>query len=88
VGEAIWVAELLISDRTAEKIRTKHGIEPQEVKDEVQCARLRCTWDTDQERGERALVEAFIRGRRTLAVLYPAGHPASDVWHLGSIYFI
>lgn len=32
------------------------------------------------------MVQAVVRGRRCLVVLYPVDHPMGDVWNLGSIY--
>ncbi len=86
---SLWVAELAISARTADKIRSKHNIEPDEVRQALVCvAGLEFTWHKDEERGERALVAVALRGRPALAVLYEAEHPMGDSWNLGSIYFV
>lgn len=83
----IWVALLRVSDRTAEKLMQKHGLDADEVRDAVQCVRgLRYVWDEHPDRGVRALVETSIRRRRVLVVLYPTDE--IDVWHLGSAYFV
>ncbi len=85
----IWVAQLLISTRTARKITERHQITPQEVQDSVVCVPgLKFSLHVDDERGERAILRVSIRGRPALVVLYDAGHPFGDVWHLGSTYFI
>jgi len=85
----IWVAQLNISPRTAEKITSKHSITPEEAEQTVQCvSNLDFSWDVDAVRGERAIISVRIRNRPALLVLYDAGHPLGDVWNLGSVYFI
>lgn len=86
---SLWVASLAISERTADKIRGRHDIEPDEVVDALVCVEgLEVGWHVDEQRGERALVSITIRGRSALAVLYDAQHPWGDVWNLGSVYFL
>jgi len=83
------VAELLISERTARKIAGGHDLDVAEVRDAIVCMEgLQYVWDTDPERGERALVRVTIRGRIALVVLYEAAHPLGDTWNLGSAYFV
>jgi hypothetical protein len=85
--QRLWVAELFISDRTAQKITQRHGITPDEVRDAIVCtAGLTYVWQNDLARGLRAIVQANIRGRRVLLVLYPARRAEDDEWHLGSAY--
>jgi hypothetical protein len=84
----IWVAVLYISPATAAKIVQKHGVTVDELRSVlVGVGGLRYTWDDDHERGLRAIVETWLRGRQLLAVLYPAADPFGDAWHLGSAYF-
>ncbi len=89
VVRSIWVAELCISDRTAQKIHSEHHISPDEVRDAVVCvAGLDFAWDDDPERGLRAMVKTYIRGDKALVVLYPVEDGQSaDRWNLGSVYF-
>lgn len=83
----LWVARLIISARTAEKLASRHGLDQQEVHDAIVCVRgLSYIWDDDPERGRRALVEVRIRGRRCLVVLYPVADASGDVYALGSVY--
>jgi hypothetical protein len=85
----IWVARLRISERVAQKISDLHHIEPQEVRDAVECvAGLDVSEDLDPERGWRAIVRTRIRDKDALIVLYPADDPMGDVWRLGSVYFM
>jgi hypothetical protein len=85
----LWVARLVISARTAQKITQRHSITPHEVREAVECrSGLVYTWDEDPERGLRAIVQADIRARKALVVLYPAADPLGDVYNLGSVYFI
>lgn len=68
----VWVAKLHISDRTAQKIIQRHGVTPDEVIEAiVGVVGLRYVWSENPERGERAVIETVIRGRRVLVVLYP-----------------
>jgi hypothetical protein len=89
MAETIWVARLRISDATAHKISTQHGLQANEVRDAVEgVSGLPFVWDDDPQRGRRAIVETFIRGDRVLVVLYPAHDPLGDVFNLGSAYRI
>lgn len=84
---SLWVATLYISDRTAEKLRAKHRLDPDDVRDAIVGVRgLRYAWNTHPERGTRAIVEATIDGDRVLVVLYPEASAMGDAWHLGSAY--
>ena len=84
----LWVAELKISPRTAEKISQVHGLSADEVRESVECVSgLAFTMDDHPERGTRAIVEVFIRKRRCLVVLYARQDDAfGDAWNLGSAY--
>ena len=83
----LWVAELRISQRTAQKLNQKHGLSVEEARDAIVCVSgLPFAWDDHKLRGLRAIVETRIRGRRVLVVLYPADGPFGDSWHLGSAY--
>ena len=77
-----------ISPRTAQKVVTKHRLEPDDIRQAIVCVRgLVFTWDDHPERGRRAIVETKIKGRRVLVVLYPVtSDPSGDAWRLGSAY--
>lgn len=82
--QRLWVAQLLISDATAAKIRGRHHLDPHDVNDAVVCREgLEYEWNDDPERGLRAIVETVIGSKPVWVVLYPAG---DDVYHLGSAY--
>jgi hypothetical protein len=84
---SLWVAQLIVSDRTAQKLSSRHGLDVGDVRQAVVGARrLEYTWDDDPERGRRALVETEVAGRLCLVVLYPVDHPMGDVYALGSAY--
>jgi len=84
-SDTVWVAELLVSPRTEQKLVSKHGITVREVEDEVVCvAGLRGWWDHHPTRGRRLLLFVTIRGRPALVVLYPTVD--TGVWNLGSAY--
>ena len=86
VSDRLWVARLHISERTAQKITSVHHSTPQEARDAVELpAGLTYVWNEHPKRGRRALVEAFIRGRRTIVVLYPVvDAPLGDEYNLGA----
>jgi hypothetical protein len=76
-----------VSYRTEQKIVHKHRIRLDELEEALVDVRgLKAIWHDGADRGRRLLVEAFVRGRRVLVVLYPTDAP--DTWNLGSAYFI
>lgn len=83
----LWVAQLHVSARTAEKLSSKHGLSVDDVRHAVECVSgLTYVWDFDEERGWRAIVRAALRGRSCYVVLYDAGGSLGDVYNLGSAY--
>ncbi len=92
--EPIWVAKLIISQKTGAKLASLHRLEVEDVRLAIQCvAGLRCTWKHHPERGWRALVEVDVRRRgllkrriRVLVILYPVDDPVGDAYALGSAY--
>lgn len=87
MGQGLWVARLLISARTAAKVAHRHNLDVEEVRDAVQCVvGLPFTWDVDELRGRRVIVKVRVRGTECDVVLYDAGDPLGDVYHLGSAY--
>jgi hypothetical protein len=87
MARSLWVAQLIVSDRTAEKLSSRHGLDVGDVRQAVVGIRgLQYVWDEDKERGRRALVEADVAGRVCIIVLYPVEHPLGDVYALGSAY--
>lgn len=86
--ESVWVADLKISPATAEKISQKHGVHEDEVRQAIVCVQgLPYVWHDHETRGRRAIIEAIVREKRVLIVLYPRPHDAyGDSWSLGSAY--
>jgi hypothetical protein len=83
------VAELKISPRTAEKIQSKHGLHPDDIRAVVVGqSGLHYSWSFDPERGRRALVKVRIQGRLMLLVLYPRTGYDPHSFNLGSAYLI
>jgi hypothetical protein len=87
VGTSLWVAHLIVSEPTAQKLAAKHGLDWRDVRDAIVCVRgLRYVWHEHPERGRRALVQIRIGRRRCIAVLYSVGTPSGNVFALGSAY--
>jgi len=86
VPVVVWIAELLISDRTANKIAGKHGLETADVRAAILCGRpLLGKWSTNRHGKARILLRVQVAGRPCIVVIYPAG---DDVWHLASAYVL
>jgi len=84
---ALWVARLLISERTEQKIINSHGIHPEDVRAAVVCVSgLSYSWHSHPVRGRRAIVKTRINEKPALVVLY-AADAAWDEWWLGSAYY-
>jgi hypothetical protein len=87
VVDFLWIAELVVSEATAQKLAAKHQLDWRDVRDAVVCVKgLRYAWHDHPGRGRRALVEIEVERRRCVAVLYPVGAVPSDVFALGSAY--
>ena len=85
--ERLWIARLIVSDRTAAKLASRHGLDYHDVNAAiVGRPGLRFTWHDDPERGRRALVEALVSDRVCIIVLYPVADPFGDTYALGSAY--
>lgn len=86
-AESVWVAQLYVSAKTAQKLIHKHRLTVEEIEDAVVCrSGLLFAWHAHPERGIRALVEVTIRSQRVIVVLYPAHGTPDDCWNLGSAY--
>lgn len=84
----VWVAQLHISDRTADKLVARHRLDPDDVRLHVECVSgLHGAWDDHPERGSRLLLKVPISGVTVLVVLYPRDGD-EDEWNLGSAYRI
>ena len=83
---AIWVSELHISSRVAQKISSKHRLRTEDVRQAiVGVAGLRARRDTSPERGLRYLTSVEIDGHPCVAVLYPTDRD-EETFALGSVY--
>lgn len=80
----VFIAEVLVSDAVAAKIRAGCDVEAREIVSLVQSPPPRIgRWVCD-DRGARLYVRARARaGRELLVVLYPLG---SDAWRLASAH--
>lgn len=53
----VWIAEIQISPRIADKLQLKHGITPEQVREACLFFAYRAArWDVDPERGARLLI--------------------------------
>lgn len=83
----VWIAELIISRPTANKITARHRLDPEDVYRElVGVSGLSGRVVSDAERGERVLIDFSVGGDRCIAVLYDTHHPLGGVWRLASAY--
>jgi len=64
-----YVGHVDISAAMAEKLQSKHGVTPDEVREVVRSHGARFRWHTDPERGLRLLVIGTTAGGRTLKVI-------------------
>ena len=87
VARSLWVARLIISDATKQKLAALHGLDWHDVSEAVVGVRGHHNfWDDDPDRGLRATVETEIGSRRCAIVLYPVEDPFGDAYALGSAY--
>ena len=89
VPTGLWVSDLRISPRTAQKIQARHGLHPPDLKAAVVGQYgLHYSWDYDSERGLRAMVKVRVGGQLVLMVLYPRTGSDPHAFNLGSAYRI
>jgi hypothetical protein len=78
------VGEVLVSDRTAAKIRRKHGLDPTEIARLVASPPPKIGTFVPGDHGSRLYVNVRTHdGAEVLVVLYPADN---DGWRLASAY--
>ena len=82
----IWIADVLVSEAIAEKIHSKHGLDPLQIATLVTSPPPRFGRYVTDHRGTRLYVKVRT-GREVgiLVVLYPLG---DDVWRLASAYVL
>lgn len=84
----VWIGQLRISRKVAEKIVREHDLTPAQVREAVvQVEGLDGAWDYDPPR-LRALIWVEIEQEPALVVVYPADDLGVDIWRLGSAYFV
>ncbi len=85
---SIYVARLLVSWRTADKITNRHGIALVDLRDEVECVEgLQGVRDDRSDGSTRYYLFVKINRRNVKVVLCP--HPADvDVYYLASAYHV
>ena len=80
----VFIADVLVSDAVAAKIRAGSDVDPAEIASVVQSPPPRIGRWVHDGRGTRLYVRARMRsGREVLVVLYPLG---SDAWRLASAH--
>jgi len=85
----LWVARLHISARTEAKIRGRHGLDPFEIREHIECRRtLDGRQYDDPARGRQYIVKVTVGSQRIVAVLYASRHGAEDEFDLASAYLI
>lgn len=81
----VWIARLAVSERTREKIATKHGLDVADLRAHlVAVAGLDYRIDHDPERGRRLVLVVRLLGRPVAVVLYPAPDLGDDAYRLGT----
>jgi hypothetical protein len=87
VFRSLWGAKLLVSEATARKLASKHGLDHRDIHEAIVCVSgLAYTWHRHPARGLRALVEVSVCGRPCVVILYPIADTLGDVYALGSAY--
>ena len=74
-----------ITERTAHKLLTKHGLDADDVRAAAEdVGLLPFRWSYHPERGWRAIVVTAVGDRTCMIVLYPAAGELGTVWRLGT----
>jgi hypothetical protein len=82
--KVVWVAQVVVSDKTVEKIRSAHHLEPRDIIDAIASPPAQLG-RRDRDNPAKVYLEVRINGQTVLVVLYDAG---DDVWNLASAYVI
>ena len=77
----VYIGWISISPAVAEKIQTKHGITPDEVR-EACSGHTVAKWEVHPEHGRRLLVIGTTGGGRTLKVVLQPIDPRDGTWRL------
>ena len=83
------IRELYISEKTAQKLKAKHGIDPEAARNAIEgLDGYHCRWIGDGvTEPERVLLVRMIDGVACICILFPVHNGDDDeCWHLGSAY--
>jgi hypothetical protein len=82
--QRVYIAEIVISDAMAEKIQSKHGVAPDEVREACQAPNRyrRAAWHTHPEYGRRLIVFGSTRAGRIIKVILQPVDLTDGVWRL------
>lgn len=84
---AYRIIEIRISPTVEFKLRLKHGLTGDFVREEVQFPQIvKGSWVTDLTYGKRLLVRANLSQSRTLIAYLYQNHLDPEVWHLGTAW--
>lgn len=77
----VYIAIVEISPAMAQKIQSKHGVTPAEVREACQ-QYTRAGWHDDPEHGRRLLLVGVTSAGRVLKVILQPVYPRDGVWRL------
>ncbi len=82
-----YIAEIRISPAVEFKLRSKHGLTGQKVREEIQSQRpISARWIIDSIHGKRLQVKNKINKNQILVVFLHPDHIHSEVWHLATAW--
>lgn len=86
VPRPVYIADIRISDAVAAKIRTKHNVTPEEVRETfILREDIQAGWEDHHVHGRRVVAFGHTGdGRPILAALYPVDPPSEGIWNLGT----
>lgn len=82
-----WIAEILISDRMEEKIRTHRFVTGRQVRQAcIPAAYDEARWDHHEEHGQRLAVACTTQDGVVLKVLLQPVDVAEGIWRLRTVW--
>lgn len=83
--ESVYIGRVEISPAMAEKLQSKHGLTPDDVRDACS-APIRPGWQDHPQHGRRLLLTGFTRQGTLLKVILQAVDPRDGTWRLRTAF--